>query len=62
MAAFAAVTSIGGDTMLFTDHDFVIFAIASSAIVLALEVLLICMAVAQRIGRLELKIPQAMCG
>jgi len=61
-AAFAAVTSIGGDTMLFTDHDLVIFAIASSAIALVLAVLLVSRPVEQRIGRLELKIRQAMCG
>jgi hypothetical protein len=62
MAAFAAVTSIGGDTMLFTDHDLVIFAIASSAIALVLAVLLVSRPVEQRIGRLELKIRQAMYG
>ena len=46
--------------MLFTDHDIVIFAIASSAIALAL--LLVSRPVEQRIGRVELKIRQAMCG
>jgi small neutral amino acid transporter SnatA (MarC family) len=47
--------------MLFTDHDIVIFAIAS-AIALVLAVLLVSRPVEQRIGRLELKIRQAMCG
>jgi len=46
--------------MLFTDHDIVIFAIAS--IVIALALLLVSRPVEQRIGRLELKIRQAMCG
>ena len=50
------------DTVLFTDHDIVIFAIASSAIALALGVLLVSGPVEQRIGRLELKIRQALCG
>jgi hypothetical protein len=40
----------------------VVFAIASSAIALVLGVLLISRPVEQRIGRLELKIRQAMCG
>src|SRR5262245_15398161 len=51
-----------GTPMLFTDHDIVIFAIASSAIALVLAVLLVSKPVEQRIGRLELKIRQAMCG
>jgi hypothetical protein len=48
------------DTVLSTDHDIVIFAIASSAIALVLVVLLVSTAVEQRIGRLESKIRQAM--
>ena len=48
--------------MLFTDHDVVIFAITSSAVALVLAVLLASRPVEQRIGRLELKIRQAMCG
>ena len=47
--------------MLFTDHDIVIFAIASSAITLVLAVLLVSRPIEQRIGRLELKIRQAVC-
>ena len=48
--------------MLFTDHDIVIFAIASGAIALVFALLLVSRPVEQRIGRLELKIRQAMCG
>ena len=48
--------------MLFADHDLVVFAMVSSAIALVLAVLLISRPVEQRIGRLELKIRQAMCG
>jgi len=48
--------------MLFTDHDIVIFAIASSAIALVLALLLVSRSVDRRIGLLELKIRQAMCG
>jgi small neutral amino acid transporter SnatA (MarC family) len=47
--------------MLFTDYDILIFALAS-AIALVLAVLLVSRPVEQRIGRLELKIRQAMCG
>jgi hypothetical protein len=47
--------------MLFTDHDIVIFAIASSAVALVFTVLLVSRPVEQRIERLELKIRQAMC-
>lgn len=46
--------------MLFTDHDIVIFAIASGGIALVLAVLLVSTAVEQRIGRLESIIRQAM--
>ena len=48
--------------MLFADHDLLVFAIASSAIAIVLAVWLISRPVEQRIGRLELKIRQAMCG
>jgi len=48
------------DTVLFTDHDIVVFAIAASAIVLVLAVLLVSTRLEQRIGRLESKIRQIM--
>jgi hypothetical protein len=48
------------DTVLFTDHDIVIFAITSSAIALLLVVLAVSARVEQRIGRIEFRIRQAM--
>jgi len=60
--SLVVVTKHRRDTMLFTDNDIVIFAIASSAIALVLAVLLVSRPVEQRIERLELKIRQAMCG
>jgi hypothetical protein len=48
------------DTVLFTDHDIVIFAITSSAIALLLAVLAVSARVEQRIGRIESRIRQAM--
>jgi hypothetical protein len=48
------------DTVLFTDHDILLIAIASSAIALALAVLAVSTGVEQRVGRLESKIRQAM--
>ena len=48
------------DTMLFKDHDVLVFAITSSAIALALAVLAVSAGVERHIGRLESKIRQAM--
>lgn len=48
------------DTVLFTDHDILVIAIASSAIALVLAVLAVSTGVEQRIGRLESKIRRAM--
>jgi hypothetical protein len=48
------------DTVLFTDHDILVFAIVSSAIALVLVVLAVSIGVERHIGRLESKIRQAM--
>jgi hypothetical protein len=48
------------DTVLFTDHDILVFAIVSSAIALVLTVLAVSTGVERHIGRLESKIRQAM--
>jgi len=48
------------DTVLFTDHDVLVFAIASSAMALLLAVLAVSTGVERRIGRIESKIRQAM--
>ena len=48
------------DTVLFTDHDIVIFTIASSAIALVLAVFALSAGVERHIGRLESKIRQAI--
>jgi hypothetical protein len=48
------------DTVLFTDHDILVFAITSSAIALVFAVLAVSAGVDQHIGRLESKIRQAM--
>ena len=51
------------DTVLFTDHDILVFAIVSSAIALValvLAVLAVSAGVERHIGRLESRIRQAM--
>jgi hypothetical protein len=48
------------DTVLFSDHDILVFAIVSSAIALVLAVLAVSAGVERHIGRLESKIRQAM--
>lgn len=48
------------ETVLFTDRDVLIFVILSSAITLALVVLLVATRVEQRVGRVESKIRQIM--
>jgi hypothetical protein len=48
------------DTVLFSDHDVLVFAIVSSAIALVLAVLAVSAGVERHIGRLESKIRQAM--
>ena len=48
------------DTVLFTNHDILVIAITSSAIVLVLAVLAVSTRVEQRIEHLESKIRQAI--
>jgi Trk K+ transport system NAD-binding subunit len=48
------------DTVLFTDHDVLVFATASSAMALLLAVLAVSTGVERHIGRIESKIRQAM--
>jgi Trk K+ transport system NAD-binding subunit len=48
------------DTVLFTDHDVLVFATASSAMALLLAVLAVSTGVKRRIERIESKIRQAM--
>jgi Trk K+ transport system NAD-binding subunit len=48
------------DTVLFTDHDVLVFATASSAMALLLAVLAVSTGVERRIERIESKIRQAM--
>lgn len=48
------------DTVLFTDHDILAFAIVSSAIALVFAVLAVSTGVERHIGRLESKIRQLM--
>jgi hypothetical protein len=45
-------------TVLFTDHDVLVFTMVASAIVLLLAVLLVSTSVDRRVGRLESKIRQ----
>ena len=47
-------------TVLFTDHDVLVFTIVTSAIVLVLAVLLVSTSVDQRVERLESKIRQVL--
>jgi hypothetical protein len=48
------------DTVLFTDHDVLVFAIASSAMALLLAASAVSTGVERRIERIESKIRQAM--
>ena len=48
------------DTVLFTDHDVLVFATASSAMALLLAASAVSTGVERRIGRIESKIRQAM--
>jgi Trk K+ transport system NAD-binding subunit len=48
------------DTVLFTDHDVLVFAIASSAMALLLAALAVSTGVERRIERIESRIRQAM--
>ena len=48
------------DTVLFSDHDVLVFATASSAMALLLAVLAVSTGVERHIGRIESKIRQAM--
>jgi Trk K+ transport system NAD-binding subunit len=48
------------DTVLFTDHDVLVFAISSSAMALLLAALAVSTGVERRIERIESRIRQAM--
>jgi diacylglycerol kinase len=48
------------DTVLFTDHQVLVFAITASAISLVLAVLLVSTGVEKRVDRLESKIRQIL--